>query len=1649
MTTDSQADFQQQFEQLVASIDGIVWQADARSFQFTFVSQQAERILGYPLEQWFAPGFWVDHLHPEDRAWAVEFCLQATRQQRNHDFEYRMIAADGRAIWLRDIVSVVVEEGEATKLRGIMVDVTAQKLAEQKQREGEEIYRLFAENTHDTITLFDLEGRRVYATPSLRRLLGRAPAATIDLAVEHIHPEDREMIRRAWEEVSAGKERSQLTFRCQAADASWRWLEGFGTLVQYQGKPHVLGIYRDITDRKRAEEEHQAHLWFLKSMDQINRAIQGTDDLEQMMRDVLDVVLAVFGCDRTWLGYPCDPAAATWCAAMERTHPEYPGAFALGVEIPVDTDVAKTLQTLKSASGPVRFGPAAEHPLPEAIANHFHVQSQLAMVVYPKIEPAYAFGLHQCSYPRVWTLEEERLFQEIGRRLADALTSLLMLRRLRENESKLEEAQRVAHVGYWDLDVETERLNWSDETYRIFGLQPQDPVMTKARLLERIHAEDRSRVAQAIALALQGGPRYDVEYHIVRPNGEVRMVHSQGDVTRDGAGCPHRMFGAVQDITERRQAEDRLRASEARFRTFVDHATDAFLLHDERGTILDANRQACESLGYSRDELIGTAPYEFDVDIDRTILDGLRVRLDAGEMITFDTHHRRKDGSVFPVEVRIRPFQEGRHRYAVSLARDMSERKRAEEALQVNHNLLSAVFEATPDVLYVKDLEGRVLAINSAGVRLLGRSRDEILGRDDTALLPPEAAQAIMRDDRRIITSGRAETFEEHVTIAGTTRTYLTTKDVYWDAQGNVVGLIGISRDMTERQWIEQALRESEELYRLLTENSNDLIYLVDLKGTIVYASPSVGRLLGQVPRSKFEVLHPDDVEAGQAYWERILGGDEGLLTVRVHDAGGTWHWLEAWSSLLSYHGQPHVLSVCRDVTERKQAEEALRNMERQLRTLVENIPDFIARFDPECRRLYVSPSVTKAFGLPLEHFVGKSLQDLAMPGPSGQNEALQARIRQVVGEGLPNITEAHWPTAQGQRVFEVRHIPERDESGRVVSVLAISRDVTERKRAEEALRRSEAYLAEAQRLSHAGSWAWSVASRQFVHWSQEHYRLHGLDLQRGIPSWEESQQFIHPDDRARCLGSIEKAIQARTDCELEYRTVLRDGTLRYIHSIAHPVFDAAGKLVEFVGTEMDITERKRAEAALRESEQRYREVFNCSSECIFLIDVMPEGRFQFAAFNPTEERTVGYTTADVAGRFIEDVIPAQLAAAVLTNYRRCVEAGTLISYDEELDLPIGRKSFHTNLVPVRDESGRIYRIIGVAREVTDQRRAEEALRRSEETLRRAQGIGHVGSWVYEVQDGVILGSEEGYRICGWGPGPHHAEELLALVHPDDLPLMQTAWQATLAGAPNQIEHRLMVDGKVRWVDLRAEPETDAEGRVVRITGVTQDITDRKRNEEALRASLREKEVLPKEVHHRVKNNLQLISSLLALQAGQLKDRTAAEAFRESQNRVRAMALVHENLYRSGDLASIRLAGHFESLCAYLFRSYNVDPTRIALDLRVAEVSLDLDRSIRLGLLVNELVSNVLKHAFPGGRSGRVLVQLNRASEGGYLFVVSDNGVSLPPHLAPGHSDTLGLQLVADLTEQLGGTLVLDRAGGTTFSIRFEDKPEGFSVSSP
>jgi PAS domain S-box-containing protein len=320
-----------------------------------------------------------------------------------------------------------------------------------------------------------------------------------------------------------------------------------------------------------AAEERLAHLHFLESLDRVNRAMQGSNDLEQMVSDVLDAMLSIFDCDRAGIAY-ADPDAPIARVLMLRTRPGFALDPAAVAGLTISEAVARFIGELSTSARPLRFDAQSDPPLPEAMTELTGARSALAVALHPKGEQPYALSIVQCSYARVWTEADERLFQEIGRRLTDGLSTLLIFGNLRLSEARLAAAQRIAHVAYWERNLDNDRITWSDEAYRIFGLTPHERPISLSGIREMVHPEDRPRMHRANDEASAGGPRYDVEYRVVRPDGEVRIVHSQGDVVRDETGRPRRMFGTVQDITERRRAEELLRETQAELAR-VTHVT--------------------------------------------------------------------------------------------------------------------------------------------------------------------------------------------------------------------------------------------------------------------------------------------------------------------------------------------------------------------------------------------------------------------------------------------------------------------------------------------------------------------------------------------------------------------------------------------------------------------------------------------------------------------------------------------------------------------------------------------------------------------------------------------------------------------------------------------------------------------------------------------------------------------------------------------------------------------------------------------------------------------------------------------------------------------------------------------------------------------
>jgi PAS domain S-box-containing protein len=555
-----------------ANIVGImIWDREGRILE---ANDAFLRIVGYQREDLVSGRLrWTDLTPPESLAHELEqILLQLELNGSVQPFEKEYFHRDGHRVPV--LVGAAAFDEEHRHGVAFVVDMTERKQAEEELRRSRQYLAEAQRVSHTGSWAWSpVSNAILYWSDECYRVLGHDPAKglpSFEQLLEDVYPDDRTRVLESLGKAVREGSDWEAEYRLRNFDTGVRTVRSVGhPILDRSGRPiEYIGTVIDVTKQKRAEDEREEHLWFLECMDRINRAMQRTNEVEGMTRGVLEEALAIFNCDRAWLVYPCDPDASTCRAVMEHTHPDYPGAFALGQELPVDARAAESLRDMLQAPGAV-----VDPGIPPEIRERFDILSTIAIAVRPRGDRPYLFGLHQCSHLRSWTTVERRLFEEIGRRLEDALTSALAHRNL---------------------------------------------------------------------LA----------------------------------------------------SEDALRTSEERFRTLVDHATDAIFLYDEEGIVLDVNRQACEALGYTREELIGMHVCQFDRDITPEKIQWIKQRLQEVGSATFNGRRRRKDGSLFPVEVRARAFNRGGRLFAIALASDITDRRRREQRLLAQFSVTRTLSEA-------------------------------------------------------------------------------------------------------------------------------------------------------------------------------------------------------------------------------------------------------------------------------------------------------------------------------------------------------------------------------------------------------------------------------------------------------------------------------------------------------------------------------------------------------------------------------------------------------------------------------------------------------------------------------------------------------------------------------------------------------------------------------------------------------------------------------------------------------------------------------------------------------------------------------------------------------------------------------------------
>lgn len=838
------------------------------------------------------------------------------------------------------------------------------------------------------------------------------------------------------------------------------------------------------------------------------------------------------------------------------------------------------------------------------------------------------------------------------------------------------------------------------------------------------------------------------------------------------------------------------------------------------------------------------------------------------------------------------------------------------------------------------------------------------------------------------------------------------------------------------------------DLLPLILDSMSDGVLVFDPHRRLVLSNPAFKRLFGDVPHATLlddwvnhHQFYEPDMVTPYPFADRLaICARSGATIERVevfvrapeHDRS---YWLQISARPLADGAAAGTLLIFHDISQQKRAELALRANDQYLRTVIANLPIMLCVTDR-------AGVITLLEGRPLAIFhpnaaaqIGRSLFDVYADAPE-----LEADFRRVLaGESF-----ARTYTFSNMSV-EARYAPIIDPQGVQAGMLCVAVDMTERKRAEVALQASEDHLRTVINDLHVGVLIQGPNAEVLLsnHAALELLGLHE-DQMMGLvpidPNWEIVQEDGTP--LPRDLQVTPRAIATRRPVRnmVIGGKHLATGERRWMLANAEPRLDRHGNVERVICTFSDITERKEAEAALHESERRFRAIFEQTFQFLGLIT--PDGTLLEA--NQTALNFGGVTAADVLGLPLWETrwwsVSCEAQRRLQAAIRDAADA-TLGRYEFELR---GRDDatgiFDVSLKPVRDEHGAVVLLIAEGWDITERKRAEAALRESESTLRSFYDSTTLMMGIVELleDDDILYISNNASAATFFGMSPGAVDQRRA----SELRLPRSyrrMWiehyrQSTQTGRPVTVEYEQPIGERTCWLSATVCPIASSPSDRPRFAYVAEDITERKRSAERISASLREKEVLLQEIHHRVKNNLQVISSLLKLQSASISDERALDMFRESQHRVRSMALVHEKLYQAADLARIDFADYLRSLSTYLLRAYNVGPL-LRLHIAAESVLLDVEQAVPLGLIVNELVSNALKYAFPDDTSGSLRIELRALENGDLCLIIGDTGVGLPPGLDLWRTETLGLRLVTMLIRQLQGTIELATGDGTTFTL--------------
>ncbi|MCI0716426.1 MAG: PAS domain S-box protein, partial [Chlorobi bacterium] len=1200
---------------------------------------------------------------------------------------------------------------------------------------------------------------------------------------------------------------------------------------------------------------------------------------------------------------------------------------------------------------------------------------------------------------------------------------------------------------------------------------------------ERIHKDDLptvlNHVRQIFSEKGKGKKTFYLEYRLNFKDGNYKWLSDKYTIIYDSSGNPDTLVGNISNITYRKEAQEELRKSHdlqkgyLKLLTSIQNALPGQIaMLDSNGIIVSVNESWKKfsepdtminglEVGFNFVKMCESMKGECTKDA-RKAAKGIKKVLkgEAGEFSLEYSCSSHLTERWF--RILVTPINKKSNEGAVILHINVTERKLAELALKESEIQFRQLFEEDLTGNYIADINGKIHLCNPAFTKIVGFNNvKEVLNSRKFRIFSKNFKNTdfvnLLRHHKKIPVHER-----EIKRVDGKKITVTENILGKYDRSGRLMNIQGYLHDVTKTKEAEKSLKVSEAQYRLLFNENPLPMFVFDFDTMKFLAVNDAAIKFYGYSKSNFlsmtiKDIQPDeDIEKYMKYRNYVI---EKNLRYKMRNAGvwklkkksGQIVYAEIIRNSIEFEGREAVLALANDVTEKFKTEEALKKVNKELTLLYEAEQELSKTLDLEsvyskayyivneimpCNSMIISsysksdnmikclavwadgnkldvsvfpllPLAPKGYGLqsPVIHSgESKMVLDYRRAYKKSVNRFFYADGKvvnenkklyssalvvpmKIEGEVVGTIQVLSYK----EKAFDADDLRILESLSSQISVATYNaslyqksqNEVTERQKAEEALTKRTEELSV---LYGAVTELSSTLDANIIY--EKIYRIVSNNIAcdgMSISFYDDSEKTIKP------IAIWHKDVKVNTDnipsIKLDTHgrgvqsKVILSGNSLLLNDYDKHLEKRKNKL--FINEDGSVSSLQKADTEIAKSALIV--PMKAEGKVIGVIQVLS---LKEKVYNPDNLRML-------------ESLSAQLSAATV--------------------------------------NARLY--LQSQNEILERIKKESELKEIRKNLEEAQRIAHLGSWSLDLRTKKIYNSEEVYRILGFEPLEREMDfdEAMSIVHHEDVEKTKKIITGGIREKkPFVNEDRIKrPDGEIRNVKVMGEPVFDNSGELIIMHGTIQDITDIKRINDELRKSLNEKEIMLKEIHHRVKNNLQVVSSLLRLQSDKIEDKTASEYLKISELRVKSMALIHQQLYKTRDLTRIDFKEYVKELSSYLL-FINETNGRINVNIDVDNIYYGIDIALPCGLIVNELVTNSIKHAFPNGKKGSIDVKLFKDSASKNHLIIKDDGVGAKK-LDFSNASTLGMQLVGTLTEQLEGEIQVNSGKGTEVRIIFDD----------